>query len=75
MRYSVVIEPVEDKKHFPGCYYAHVPTLGLTTHGESVDGALQAAKEMIEVWVETKREFGEPVPQDSESILATVDIE
>lgn len=33
MRYSVLLEPVNEPE-FEGYYYAHIPTLDLTTHGK-----------------------------------------
>lgn len=35
----------------PGFYYAHVPSLGLRTHGSGVDGAHAAARDLIHLWV------------------------
>jgi len=52
MNYSVLIEPVEESKSMPGFYYAHVPTLGLTTHGAGIEGAITAAKDLIALWLE-----------------------
>jgi len=37
MRYSVLIEPVEDCENLKGFYYAHVPSLGITTHGNGTE--------------------------------------
>jgi len=75
MRYSVLVEPVEDSENLPGAYYAHVPSLGLTTHGSGVEGALAAARDLIHLWVEEKRAAGEhPVPA-RESLLATVEVD
>ena len=45
MRYSVLVEPVEEAENLPGFYYAHVPSLGITTHGDGVEGALAAARD------------------------------
>lgn len=59
MRYSLLIEPVREAG-FPGHHYAHVPALDLTTHGEGIEGARAAAKDLIRLWVEEKRARGEP---------------
>ena len=45
MRYSVVLSPVPESE-FDGYYYAHVPTLDLTTHGKGIEGALAAAQDL-----------------------------
>lgn len=63
MRYSVFLEPVHEPE-FEGYYYAHVPTLDLTTHGKGVEGALAAAKELTEAWIVEKRAHGEYVPPE-----------
>jgi len=54
MRYSVLLEPVNEPE-FQGYYYAHIPTLDLTTHGEGIEGALAAAQELIEAWISEKQ--------------------
>jgi predicted RNase H-like HicB family nuclease len=52
MRYSVLLEPVEELENMPGCFYAHVPSLGITTHGQGMEGALEAARDLIQVWLD-----------------------
>lgn len=54
MRYSVLLEPINEPE-FEGYYYAHIPTLDLTTHGKGIEGAIAAAQELTEAWVEEKR--------------------
>jgi predicted RNase H-like HicB family nuclease len=73
MRYSVLVEAVEDSENMPGVYYAHVPSLGITTHGDGVEGALAAARDLIGIWVEAKLAAGETVAPARESLLATVE--
>ena len=73
MRYSVHIEPINEPE-FTGYYYAHIPTLDLTTHGQGIEGAIAAAQELIEAWVEEKRSRGEQVPVESKSLIAQVEI-
>lgn len=75
MRFSVLVEPVEESEGLPGYYYAHVPSLGLTTHGEGVEGALAAARDLIRLWVEEKRAAGTEPAQARESLLATVEVD
>ncbi len=75
MRYSVLVEPVEERENLPAFYYAHVPSLGLTTHGEGVEGALAAARDLIRLWLEEKRAAGESPAQVRESLLATVEVD
>ena len=73
MRYSVLIEPINEPE-FEGYYYAHIPTLDLTTHGQGIEGAIAAAQELIEAWVEEKRSRGERVPVEAKSLIAHVEI-
>src|SRR6476646_4254730 len=73
MRYSVLLEPVNEPE-FQGYYYAHIPTLDLTTHGQGIEGAIAAAQELIEAWVEEKRSRGESVPVETKSLVAQVEI-
>ena len=54
MRYSVLMQPVNEPK-FEGYYYAHIPSLDLTTHGVGIEGALKAAQELAEAWLAEKR--------------------
>ena len=45
MNIGVLFEKVQDKDFPPGYFYAHVPSLGLTTHGLGIEGARSAALE------------------------------
>ena len=73
MRYSVLLEPVNEPG-FQGYYYAHIPTLDLTTHGQGIEGAIAAAQELIEAWIGEKRSRGESVPVETKSLVAQVEI-
>ncbi|MBI3246960.1 MAG: type II toxin-antitoxin system HicB family antitoxin [Deltaproteobacteria bacterium] len=64
MRYSVLLEPIQEPG-FAGWYYAHIPTLDLTTHGQGIEGALTTAQELVEVWIAEKRVNGESIPTES----------
>lgn len=74
MRYPVLLERVPDEEGMTGYYYAHVPSLGLTTHGRGMEGALDAARDLVTLWNEEKRSHGEPVIVVSDAILATVEV-
>ncbi|MBX9783947.1 MAG: type II toxin-antitoxin system HicB family antitoxin [Chitinophagaceae bacterium] len=61
--YRIVLRKEED-----GNYTAMVPALpGCITWGETVDHAIEMAKEAIVAYVEVLKEEGEPVPDDSET--------
>ena len=74
MRFSVVFEKVQDVGFPPGYYYAHLPSLGLTTHGLGIDGARQAASDLLRLWLQEKRSQGEPAPASAETLFGTLEI-
>jgi predicted RNase H-like HicB family nuclease len=61
-------------KEEPGLYYAHVPSLGLTTHGYGIEATMEAARDLIQLWIEEKKEHGETLAPAHESLLATVEV-
>jgi predicted RNase H-like HicB family nuclease len=73
MRFSVLIEPINDPE-FQGYYYAHIPALDLTTHGEGVEGALASARDLVEGWIAEKRAHGESVPVETDALFAQIEI-
>ena len=73
MRYSVFLEPVNEPD-FKGYYYAHIPALDLTTHGQGIEGALVAAQELVEAWIAEKRARGETVPAEEKSLIAQIEV-
>ncbi len=45
-------------------FIAEVPELpGCIAHGETPEKALRSAKEAIRLWIDTAKEFGDPIPQ------------
>jgi predicted RNase H-like HicB family nuclease len=45
-------------------YVAEVPELpGCTAHGDTHESALANANDAIQLWIDTAREFGDPVPE------------
>ena len=74
MKYGVLFEPVTDEGFSPGYYYAHIPSLGLTTHGLGITGAREAAEDLIKLWVAEKRRHNESVPEPGEIFFSTVDL-
>jgi predicted RNase H-like HicB family nuclease len=74
MTYAILLERVEDEGFPPGYYYAHIPSLGLTTHGLGIAGARQAAGDLLQQWIAEKRAHHEPVPSASEFFFSTVEV-
>ena len=73
MRYSVLIESVNEAG-FEGFFYAHAPSLDLTTHGQGIEGALRAAQELVEAWVAEKQAHGERIPREQQSVIAHIEV-
>lgn len=74
MEYSVLIEKINDGSLPEGCYYAHIPSLDLTTHGFGIQGAKEAAEELIQIWVEEKLANSEQIPIESDSYYSKIEI-
>ena len=73
MRYSVLLEAIHEPE-FQGYYYAHIPALDLTTHGQGIEGAIKAAQELVEAWVAEKRAHNETVPEETRSMITQIEI-
>ena len=66
MRYKVVLEPQEE-----GGYTVYVPALpGCVSQGETTDEAMVNIKEAIEVYLESLRDRGIPLPKVEEREVA-----
>jgi predicted RNase H-like HicB family nuclease len=59
MNFGVLFEKVTDKGFPPDNYYAHVPSLGLTTHGSGIEGARQAATDLLRLCIAEKYSNGD----------------
>lgn len=45
-------------------FVAEVPELpGCIAHGKTPEDALKNAKEAIQLWIDTAKEFGDPIPK------------
>lgn len=45
-------------------FIAEVPELpGCMAHGDTPEDALKNAKEAIQLWIDTAKEFGDPIPE------------
>lgn len=59
-KYEIIIFWSEEDK----LYIADVPELaGCMAHGNSQEAALANAKQAIELWIATAKEFGDPIPK------------
>lgn len=75
MHYSILFEAVRDPGFPEGYFYAHIPALDLTTHGEGIEGAKAAALDLITLWIEERRVRGEPVPVEAESYFSRIEVD
>ena len=73
MKFGIVFEVIDDSSLPEGYYYAHIPTLGLTTHGLGVEGAKIAALDLIKLWIAEKTSNGEVVTGSKESLYSVVE--
>ena len=74
MNYGILFERIADKEFPPGYYYAHIPSLGLTTHGLGVEGARDAARDLAQQWIAEKRANHEPVPAPGDILFSTLEL-
>lgn len=59
-RYEIIIYWSNEDE----AYIAEVPELpGCMAHGSSYDEALDRTKEVIQLWIDTAQEFGDPIPE------------
>ncbi len=64
------------QKEEEGGYTVIVPALpGCITYGEDVDEAISMAKEAIELYVSELKDRNEPIPDDSETLEYSVNLE
>jgi len=59
-RYEIIIHWNDEDKIF----IAEVPELpGCMAHGNDYDNALSNIKEAIELWLDTAKKYGDPIPK------------
>ena len=74
MNFSVVFEKIQEAGFPAGYYYAHIPSLSLTTHGLGIEGARASAADLLKLWVVEKRANGETITTPSESLFSTLEL-
>lgn len=75
MNYTIIFEKITDSTYPAGFYYAHLPTLDLTTHGLGIEGARESAKDLVKLWIEEKIANGEPIKSEAETFISNLEIE
>jgi predicted RNase H-like HicB family nuclease len=74
MNVGVLFETVTDAEFPPGYYYAHVPSLGLTTHGLGIEGARQAALDLAQLWLAEKKANGDRIIPATDILFSTLEL-
>ncbi len=74
MNFGVLYEGIADPEFPSGYYYAHVPSLGLTTHGLGIAGARQAALDLVQLWLAEKRANGDRILPTAEVLFSTLEL-
>ena len=70
LNYRVIL-----RKEPEGGYTVIVPALpGCVTYGETIEEAIEMAKEAIELYIESLKAHGEEVPSDDETLEVVVSI-
>ncbi|MBU0763568.1 MAG: type II toxin-antitoxin system HicB family antitoxin [Bacteroidetes bacterium] len=75
MTYSIIYERITDGSLPSEYFYAHVPALDLTTHGKGINGAKQAAVDLINLWIAEKRANNEKLPVNEEIYFSKIEID
>jgi predicted RNase H-like HicB family nuclease len=75
MTYTILYEKITDGSMPEGYYYARIPSLDLTTHGVGIEGAKEAARDLIKLWIEEKRANGESFPTEDETLISKIEVE
>ncbi|MFB9842177.1 type II toxin-antitoxin system HicB family antitoxin [Mucilaginibacter ginsenosidivorans] len=69
--YRILLAPQEE-----GGFSVTVPALpGCFTHGETVEEAIEMAKEAISLYIESLEGDGEPIPDDSNNLEYSLVVE
>ena len=69
--YNIVLRPEPD-----GGFTASVPALpGCVTYGRNLDEARRMARDAIGGYIESLRKHKEPIPNDDETLVTTLDFE
>jgi hypothetical protein len=54
--------------------YAHIPTLDLTTHGLGLEGAMEAARDLVTGWIAELRHCGKEIPVEKQGFVSQIEI-
>jgi antitoxin HicB len=64
------------RKEPEGGYTVIIPSLpGCITYGDTIEEAIEMAKEAIELYIESLKEHGEDIPTEKETLEYTLTVE
>ncbi len=66
MTYTILFQKIDEKGFPSGYYYANIPALDITTHGEGIEGARDAAKDLLKIMDRRKKAAGESINPENE---------
>lgn len=69
-KYAVIYEEIDDPDFDKGFYYAHIPSLGLTTHGIGIENAKLAAIDLLKLWTDSDQKYS----KEKEVLFSTLEI-
>jgi len=73
MSYLVIFENIIDGSLPKDYFYAHIPALGLTTHGVGIEGARKAAGDLVQLWIAEKKANNEEI-RVPEILVSTLEL-
>jgi predicted RNase H-like HicB family nuclease len=74
MNVPILYERIIDKDFPEGYYYAHIPTMNLTTHGKGIQGAQKAALDLIRLWLDEKKAHDEMPDLSDDFLFSTIEV-
>jgi predicted RNase H-like HicB family nuclease len=75
MTYTIIYEKIDEPGFEKGYYYAHIPAFDLTTHGLGIEGAKEAALDLLKLWIKEKKANGEAIKSETDTFVSKIDIE
>ena len=75
MTYTIIYEKITDESLPDDYYYVNIPALDLTTHGIGIEGAKNAALDLMKLWLEEKKANGEAIPIEKETLISKIELE
>ena len=71
LNYNIFLRPEPE-----GGYTVFVPSLpGCITYGKDIAEAREMAQDAIQLYIESMREHGEPIPSDDGSIISSIRVQ